>query len=127
MEHILNITPATELILFVHTAKAIAKADAPADRVLLVAGTYKEGRVTRYVAWKCRLSDALYVTSRGGRRLTAKTLTAKTLMSMAVPDPAEDGLSAPTADFRKDSFYKLVTIEELKARMAAYGKVKVAA
>lgn len=99
------------LRLYMHTTKAVkansAITIAPEDRVFLVVG--QEGK--RLIAWKCTLTqDGL---DHPGFPFTALPLTEHGLNQGAFDGIARNG-AEPTAVFKPDSFYREVTLEELK-------------
>lgn len=109
--------------MFMHTKKAVYKAGAPELRVyfevphdLLDAEGKREMR-GRIWAWKAEL------TKMGIRHpASSKIISVEDLPNhpdLWGLDPRGPSHSAPTADFKMDSFYKLVTIADLRRLQAS--------
>lgn len=109
---------------FIHTSKAVRRAGAPADRLLIVQNEFKEGRRTWYNAWNGRLTpQGLFHPGISGV-LPINEITLAQLENM--PDVAKNG-AEPTAQFYKDSFYHEVTWADVhslyeKQRIASTGQ-----
>jgi hypothetical protein len=102
---------------FMHTPKAVRRQGAltgcmPADRLFVVHNDFKDGRRTWYNAWKAQ------ITSSGLKHPAFKEILPINEVTLAklekVPDQAKNG-AEPTAQFYKDSFYREVTWDEVRA------------
>lgn len=98
-----------------HTPKAVRKG-LPGDRLFVVHNGFKEGRRTWYNAWKGRLTSQGLIHPAFKDALPINEVTLGKLGK--VPDLARNG-AEPTAQFYKDSFYREVTWDAVRAICAA--------
>lgn len=108
------------MLMYMHTDKAVAKGH-PADRVFLVApykvDTTGGGSQSCHLAWKTT------ATPEGLSHPAFKKPLAYTAKEIVKGEKskAKNG-STPTAWFKPDSLYKVVTLEDVKAKAIALSK-----
>jgi hypothetical protein len=95
--------------LFMHTAKAVRRGDCPSDRVFLVVSSSKEGRTVWHTGWKCTL------TNDGLQHPAFKKPLSFDNLAKGFIKSGKNG-SMPTAVFKEDSFYQVVTEADLEVR-----------
>jgi hypothetical protein len=96
--------------LFMHTQKAINRGH-PGDRLFVVHNSFQEGSDVYFTAWKCTL------TAYGVRHPALKEVVSVESIPVVALDHrgrAANG-SEPTAQFKKDSFYRAVSVDQLKS------------
>jgi hypothetical protein len=94
--------------LFIHTVKAVRNG-CPIDRVFLVVTSFVEGKLTYYQAYKCTITSQGLEHPGYHNPLSVLDLKRGKGQSLVSHNGAQ-----PTAQFRKDSYYKEISLDYLE-------------
>lgn len=106
---------ADEPLMYVHSAKAVRRVSdafrtAPSTRLFIV--THVDGTTKRCVAWKCDIVKGAGVQHPAFTRLLSPT-TEDIALAAATTRGAGD--EEPSAEFKPDSFYRRVSLADVRA------------